>query len=108
MDAKGRRGIKSQTPHSLLQRHNFLLAHPIAEQLCAVTHFRVKLYVSSSIGKSHDGVRTSEKLTHRITVGVSVAESKTCVQFFFHHQLNKKIKRISTLRFSNLGNVFPF
>src|SRR2546425_7992825 len=45
VDAEGRGRVERETPHGVLERHDLLLPHPVAEQAGGVADVRVELHL---------------------------------------------------------------
>src|SRR5438445_84299 len=91
VDAEGRGRVVREPPHGVLERHDLLLTHPVAEQARGVAHVRVELHVSAAVGEPDHRVRAPEDLRDGLGVHVDLAQGEYGVQVLLDGQIEEGV-----------------
>src|SRR5882724_5419119 len=104
VDAERRGRLEGQPSHRVLQRHDALLAHPVAEQTRAVAIAPVELHVGAAVGETDIGVGVVEDLRHGRLIDVRSPLQEHGIQMFLDRQIQEGVDDALALSLRHFTN----
>src|SRR5579875_3499863 len=100
------RGPAGQPVYGLFERHDLLLAHPIAQQLRAVVLSIGRVRPRAAVAGADHGIARAENCALRLRIVIAVDADELGLQILVERQVEKRIDRALALRAGDFFDAF--
>ena len=96
--------FEGQPPHGGFQRHDVLLAHPLAQQAGAEAEAALELHVRAAVRQADDRVRIVQDLRDRFVIDVVLAVQERGVEILLDDEIEEGVDDALALHLGDLAD----